>query len=495
MMEVIRRLPPGIIYMHNGGRFDIFFMLDYISASKPMLIIKNRITQAFIECDGGHHKLRDSYKILPFPLAEYDKDEIDYTWFERDVRNKHKSQIVKYLKKDCSGLWTLCVRFLERFGNKITIGAAARKELKSFHEIGESFNEDADFIVRGIKYEPDERGEKTKIVRREYSYFFGARVERYKVGVFKGNIKVFDVNSMYPHVMRSFEHPIGWPVVGTQITDNTFFISARGHNRGAFPTRTKAGIKFDVPYGVFSVSIHEWIAAQEMGLFDCDEILETLDFAEHTNFAAFVDHYYKSRKIAKEDGDKISALFFKFLLNNSYGRFAINPANYTDNKITGDDTDLRLAGWKPEVIMMDLGKTIWSKPSDNTTFSNVATGASITGAARSVLMRAIPNAVNPLYVDTDCIICEDLQNVPIHGSELGAWDCEKVGNKIAIAGRKMYAIWQGSKCIKMACKGVELSPSEIARVARGKMVEYMRDAPTFALDGSARFLTREVRAI
>src|SRR5262249_6368885 len=103
-------------------------------------------------------------------------------------------------------------------------------------------------------------------------------------------------------------------------------------------------------------------------------------------FDQFVTHFYVARKAAIESGDKILSLFYKFILNSTYGKFAQNPENFCEYCVTP---------WapmpKPWVMhSIVVGKyIIWAKPVEHMRYYNIATAASITGAARSVLMRAI----------------------------------------------------------------------------------------------------------
>jgi hypothetical protein len=405
------------------------------------------------------------------------KDEIDYRKLEADVREQNKDEILKYLKSDCVYLWELCTEYIEQFGPAITIGTTAMRELKERHDVGEPLTADVDAGLRS-------------------NYFVGGRVERFKTGVHSGKWKVYDVNSMYPYVMSAFFHPIGAPSGRSRVVNaDTYFVTASGFARGCFPSRDKNGVRFNHAFGTYSVTIHEWNAAMELGLFDCVEIHECVDFESSRMFYDYIMHFYNSRKAAKESGDKIRDIFYKFLLNNSYGKFAVNPENFKQYRITEDTCNLRLLGFEPEQIMEQFGLILWSKPTDEFKYANVATGASITGAARSVLMRGLSQAVNPMYCDTDCIICEDLPGVVIDKSVLGAWDVEKTGDSLAIAGRKMYALWDGPTCVKYACKGVKITPEQITRAAMGEVITYERESPTYRLDGTVDWITRRVRTV
>lgn len=507
MYEFLRYREPGIIYAHNGGRFDIYYFLKWI-AGNTATIISSRIIKALMPCAGGHHEFRDSFAIMPFALkkakGKVQKKEIDIAKLERSCRNKHRTEIVEYLKFDCMTLWDLVTDFLSRFGDNLTIGSTAMKQILKLHTFGK-LNAEKDAELRA-------------------DFFYGGRVQCFQKGVLRGNWKVFDVNSMYPHAMKSYLHPTGRPShISSKIRKDTCFLTVTGENRGAFPQRTKSGgITFDVKYGTFHVSIHEWNVAKKYGLFVCDRVERCINFDERGNFQTFVDTFYNKRKEARSILDENGAMFYKFILNSGYGKFAQNPDNYEDWMITQRGAGIPGGDWRPKNILRGSKSTddeyvIWSKKAPNTNRFNVATGASITGAARSVLMEALATAINPIYCDTDSIICEDLPNVAVDGSELGAWKLEAEAQVAAIAGKKLYALLDGDpiRCarrkaeaqanntkleyvgaaqkVKQANKGVSVTPAEIVRIAQGETVHTFRDAPSFRLNGTHAFISRKVR--
>lgn len=468
-VEYIKRQPPGIIYAHNGGRFDFFYYIEHMAGD--MRIINSRIVEASLY----QHIVRDSFAIMPFPLKAYKKDDIDYTWLERGVRRQHRKEIIEYLYGDCFYLWELCIAFREMFGDRLTIGSTSMAELKKIH-----------------KFQPMSNFYDEKIRQK---FFYGGRVQCFKKGVINQNIKIYDVNSMYPFVMRDYDHPLGLPSSSSKyVTDKTCFVIAEGKNYGAFPTKVKNGISFERTNGIFSVSIHEWNVALELDLFRPTRIINCVNFDRRGKFDTFVNHFYEARRKAKIDKDETKILFYKFVLNSAYGKFAQNPKNYFDFTMLSADNPNVGADWTPSFIN---GKyIIWKRPAEASLFSrhNVATASSITGAARSILLRAIATSKNPLYCDTDSLICEDIgPETKIDDTELGAWKFEKAGTWAAIAGKKMYAIYSGAECVKMATKGVKLKPDEITRVARGEKIVAQNIAPTFKWDGSHSFIHREVK--
>lgn len=496
MLEQFYQAEPGIIYFHNGGKFDFYFFLSKL-IGQPLMIVNGRILKAKIKCKKGYHEIRDSLGIFPFALKNYKKDEIDYSKFESDVREQHKTEILEYLKDDCIYLHELCSEFVNMFGPMLTIGGTSMKELKKLHSF-ECMGSITDADIRQL-------------------YYYGGRVQCFKTGVIDGTWKVYDVNSMYPFVMRDFLHPVGLPEADTKkIRSSTCFISAEGINYGAFPQRTKDGLRFDIDKGIFNVTIHEWETALNHGLFKPQRILRCVNFRDRATFETFVTSFYDLRKQAKNSGNDIHSLFFKYILNSAYGKFAQNPEGYFDYEITSG-RESKDEPWIPHIVFDSIGESetgyiIWKKPSAIFSRYNVATAASITGAARSVLLDAIAKSESPIYCDTDSIICKSL-DVASDSTTLGAWKLEAEAYKACIAGKKLYALFsykcpacnsENKKgncqhtfhkdgCCKQANKGVRISASDIEEICNGAEVRWENSAPSLKMNGNHKFIHRNIR--
>lgn len=454
---------PLLIMVHNGGKFDFFFLLEFLS--EDLKIVNGRILQAWI----GEHEFRDSFAIVPVSLAKANKKtEIDYRKLHKDVREEHKQEIRMYQKDDCLDLYELCAAFFDEFGDRLTIGSTALKELQKFHEF------DKGNKIYDDKFRP---------------WYFGGRNQCFKSGVISGSYKIYDVNSMYPYVMREFKHPVSVAYeFNRHITKKTTFALIEATNYGALPIRTKTGIDFTCERGTFYASIHEIEAGEETGTLKIHKIKHTVEHAKTSTFKDFVDHFYEKRLVAKEKGDKIHDNFYKLVLNSAYGKFAQNPEHFKTFKITRD--------WIPQgewdIHEQNGAYTIWSRPSTAKTYYNVATAASITAAARAVLLRGLAKAVDPVYCDTDSIICRSLE-CDVDAARLGAWKLEGQGDSMAIAGKKLYAVFDDLACIKQACKGAKLTPEQIKAIADGSQVTFHNPVPKFKLDGGAIFVKRRIK--
>jgi hypothetical protein len=507
MKQTLDVLPPGIVYAHNGGKFDMFFCIDWFAEQTQMMIIGSRLVRGYITgriASEKRHEFRDSYSIIPIALKQYEKEEIDYRIFDRAFRNKpkNKATILAYLKSDCINLYNMVNDFWNRFGDNLTIGSTAMKELKKLHKF-EELEQTHDKWIRPL-------------------FYYGGRVQCFESGIIKpsagSRIIAYDINQCYPNVMRNMLHPVSQPntFVGNEITKQTYFVTVYGRNNGAFPIRTKDdGLCFTKERGVFSVTIHEYNAAIETGMFECEDVIECINFERAIKFDKFVDKYHALRKQAQLNGDKGGKQFYKTIGNSAYGKFSQNPDNYynymfasieDDMHTYNDDGSIAEDSYFADTIMFDAGMTLWKKRTYMSKRFNVATGASITGGARSLLIRALATCKRPLYCDTDSIICEQLNDVPIHDVNIGCWKVEHYAHTLAIGGRKMYALFgdvcptcNGTKkrmndeckdvkkrntmfhsfcCIKLACKGAMLDPDQIIQVANGETVTWNATAPT-----------------
>lgn len=475
-----------IIYAHNGGKFDFFFFLKYLDKDQAPLIMGGRL----VKIKFAGQEFRDSFAIIPQALSAYKKDEIDYDKFTTANRDLHRPEILRYLRSDCGYTRELIVSFHEMFGDKLTIASASLPMLNSFTGFerigGDGFDE------------------------RFRRYYYGGRNQCFETGVLypksAPHFMLIDRNSMYPAEMRDSLHPISnRPLLQTSINKDTDFACIDAINRGALPMRKEDGsLDFTVERGTFFATIHEINAGIETGTLDIIRVRHAWAFDRKTSFAEFVNKFYELRKEAQAKGDLVRNILYKFCLNSGYGKFALNPRKFKQWSMTIGEVPTPQAtadcpeGWSLHSQCGDL--FIWSRPNPRKGgFYNVATAASITGAARANLLRNLALAKRPLYCDTDSIICEGFRG-DTNETELGGWKLEAIGDRCAIAGKKLYTLFNSAelketgKAIKLASKGVRLTPQEIISVCNGHEVVYANPVPNFKLDGSAEFTDRRIRA-
>lgn len=485
-----------ICYAHNGGKFDWHMVLPELDPYGDIMIINGRIAKAFI----GMAELRDSYNILPVPLAAYKKDSIDYAIFEESERNKpgNKKKIREYLRSDCLYLYELITEFVSRYGLQITQASAA---LKQWQKISRT-------------KPPQSTAEFYELFS---PYYYGGRVECFESGIIEEDFSVYDINSAYPEAMQH-QHPYsGEYVTADGYTKGADFYRVRCVSNGAFPYRGEgnpgefAGLRFprDKLAREYTVTGWEFQAATDTKTIREVDVLESTTFIDKVDFREYIEHFYQMRLLAKANKNDAESLFAKLLMNSLYGKFAANPDNYRNYMIVPVDViaGLGALGW---TFAGELGPwALAEAPLEDSQkrYYNVATGASITGFVRAKLWRAIATSGGVMYSDTDSIAVRKKGAGVELGEKLGQWKFEGTFDKAGIGGKKLYifrdangkkkypcAYKPGTLCeFKHASKGARLSHADLWEVAKGNLVLFQNPVPTFSVTKQPVFTDRRIR--
>ena len=318
--------------------------------------------------------------------------------------------------------------------------------------------------------------ENAEVIDLERQAYMGGRTEAFYLGNVKADkIFCYDVNSMYPSIMRNNDFPfqlidyIKYPylyqlpflvdkfAVVAEIcvdTDESCY-AVRYENKLIFPVGifkcfvTTEGLKYAIDHGhlkqCYQVSVY-----RKMNLFK-----------------EYVDYFYKLKVDAKKSGDKPTEKMVKIFLNSLYGKFGQKKREQiidTDNTGTEyfriDNLDIDTGKWSTETHM--FGSILREGDEINGDNSLVAIAAHITECARFKLHRAIKQLPNQsvLYVDTDSLYLANVKGVDrlknIDQHELGAWGLEKTVGKMTIYGCKDYVADDDVKI-----KGVPKTAKEI----------------------------------
>jgi len=505
---------PHIIYFHNGGRFDVLFLSKYINPER-ITMIDGRV----VSCRIGIHEIRDSMAIFPMALkSAIGKDAFDYSKLEKENRDKYRDEILGYLKSDCEYLLSLMLTFVaqttterSRTIPRTAAGAAYKQLLKTCPQ------------PLNISPKNPEQAEKWLQEQRDHDAYFrqyykGGRVQPFEFGVLEGAFTLYDVNSMYPAVMKNYPYPRGrkYTVLnGGRLNSDGWVAGFKGqmyfiHFKGEcseIPWKDEVTKKtyYSKHEGEFFLCSHELRAAMILGKVRIDEVLEIRIPAVVQSFGAHVDKFYSLRK-TEGVNDKALDTYFKLCLNAPYGRFAYDWRNYSEQIFDNCDGSLDYAalkkgGWRESETYCDEDGLLECRilEHDNTreSYLDVAIGAAITSAARAELMMAIASAKRPIYCDTDSLLCEGLGEGVKTGKALGEWKLELECDRAAISGRKLYALFKGEAMIKDASKGVRLTPKQHLHIAAnpGEFATYEREAPTMRLGKKPVFITRRVRRV
>lgn len=480
-LRELRKLPRCVLYAHNGGKFDFFYLVEY--ANKGKCLVRNG---RIFEMQFGKVTLRDSWPLMPFALEEYRKTKINYAIFERNKRDQtqNKLRIQNYLYDDCKNLYDLIKGFREILGPKDTIGSAAFYQMKKL----------------GIKIHAQKEPHDTQF----RDFYFGGHVEAFQRGIFHGNFQYVDINSAYSFAMlhdhahgADYKHATKLPENGNL---GKSFVSFRGVSKGCIPLRADDGtLCFPHARTTFNATGWEIIAGLETGTIEIDKVLDVWTPKHTINFSEFVETFYSLKTKAKREGDKIAYLAHKYLLNSGYGKFAQNPHKFKEYILHkfGEYPEGNEWEWETDYGAISL----FSRANyEGVGFFDVATGASITGFNRAHFWKGARKAQNLLYGDTDALLCTKAR-VSI-GNKIGEWkreecpECHKTTRIVeaVIAGKKLYGIKYACGHTKIASKGARLTYAEIKSICEGKTVTWENDAPTFSATLGAQFVKRKIKA-
>lgn len=508
-----------IIYFHNGGKFDVHFLFEYIDEQSDVMVVNGRIAKIKI----GKAELRDSFMLLPVPLSAYKKDDFDYNKMEKENRKANMPEIHTYLSNDCIYLYEILAKNFALYGQKISLASSAFDFWHKKHST--------------LKYKPKSPAGFFKTYQ---PYYFGGRVECFKKGIVEEKFNVYDIRSAYPRAMLE-EHPYGTEYkVSTKLPDTGIeicLVKFRGRSFGCLPHRDK-GLKFshdEVDRNYFATG-WELKAGLEAGTIKIRTIERVTKFTQTINFKDYVGFFYEEKE-KHRTVKGAEYLLAKLYLNSLYGKFGQNSEDHRNYELIEPQyiqSQLETCcentcknyndycgiiehrNWTYENLLGKLALVSCPIREEKRHYYNVVTAASITGFVRAYLYEQLRRAENLLYCDTDSIACTGFQGKI--GNEIGDWEDEGSFIRAAIGGKKLYAFEKSdedkNKSIskrekelerkltkqerydagfKISSKGVRLSAGEILDIASGEEIEYKNIAPTFSIGNEPKFVKRKVK--
>jgi len=509
----IRKYKGYKIYLHNFSKFDAIFLIKYlISIGKCYPIIhKGKIISftfspnwkkdfgnitfldSFLLLPSSLRKLCDSFNteiiksIFPFKLNDINYKGIvpninlfegitlnDYNNYKEQFKDKiwnFRGESIKYCELDCKSLYQILSKFnkliFERFFLKIT-------DFTTLPSL--AFN-----IFRSMYYKNEVihqlSGDIDKNIRLGYT---GGSTDMFIPSLPIGNkLYVYDVNSLYPFVMKEFAYPIGSPTYfeGNILVTNPeafgfFYCKITTPNNLLHPIlqihhKTEGGIRTVSPLGSFS----GWFFSEE--LYNAVkygykfELLRGYLFEKEYIFKDYVEDIYNLRlNYPKTDPMNYTA---KILLNSLYGRFGMNDSfnslEFVNQKELKEieSSDLNIldileiptntkAGNKYLITFNNPDDQIITKMDGNreTHNINIAIASAVTAYARIHMSQFKNNPLLPnlYYTDTDSAHFDGpLPSYMIDPTRLGALKLEGVYKKALFLAPKVYALENDSETI------------------------------------------------
>lgn len=330
------------IYFHNFSRFDGLIILRYyIDRGKDYKIktlFRNHRLYELKVYKGSKllFRFRDSLTLLPSSLESLgktlcpelgSKGSIPHDDLNVSNLTDFSEDVISYLRQDILLLGGVMLKAQEinwnKYGidisNVMTLSALSLKIFRkhylnedNFHIHIPSKNEDT-FIRQG---------------------FYGGHVDVYKPS--GENLYYYDVNSLYPFVMKEFPMPCGVPTWKNKLEceelDSLFgfieaYVECPPHiSRPFLPYRNKKDDTLLFPSGKFVGVFYseELKFARDLG-YTIMPLRGYLFDKKPSPFAGFVSEIYESRLESKRKGDEALSFVYKILMNSLYGRFGINP--------------------------------------------------------------------------------------------------------------------------------------------------------------------------
>lgn len=431
-------------YAHFGGKFDFMFALQEAVLRRSDIQIDGMIPRGSgLLCMTLHFfdqttrrkisscKLYDSSAMLPFGLAmltqSFGVENKKGEWDHSKTTGVTK-ELVEYNEDDCRGLYQVIERYrqwplIQKAGVSSTMAGQAVKVFRTF-------------MTQTIYSLPDDVD---VFVRKSY---FGGRTEIFKplfIGDEKNLLHCYDVNSLYPFIMRECEFPVKFdrwttdympqrigfyeaiaevpknmkipplPVVA-EVDGTPKLIFPTGRFRGFFST---AEMNYAMSLGVK----FPWIGNGAL-FVNGGKI-----------FKGYIETLYEMRLEAQKRGDGVTDVLTKLLMNSTYGRFGLNRERENlvfDEGQAGVFFHCEMKG--KDKNGQEIYVRLMREPTVlEQSFSNVAVANWVTSNARIHMHKLYMEAPETMYyTDTDSIFTTKEFS---SGSGLGAlkheYSCEQ----------------------------------------------------------------------
>jgi DNA polymerase elongation subunit (family B) len=435
------------IYAHNGGKFDYKFLLENIDKFDNMKISHfiniNGCIIFTLTIKGKRFYFRDSMLHIKKSLKKACKSfDVKHAKKEFNIKQWLKDdcpitdELVEYLKYDCISLYELLQKYFNIVGKpKLTIASTAFNILMNTRYKGIELSK----LLKNFLTINEE-----KFIRDSYK---GGRTEVFK-RISDNALFHYDVNSLYPTVMKLREYPYGRhkKVLGH---DNSIKLINSGR-LGIIKCAIKSPDVMKYPYlakrhndkllfplGVWIDTITSIEFEKAIGLGYEIEIIEGIFYAKKGHlFNEYVDKFYqiKSNSVgAKKETAKL-------MLNSAYGKFGQRrdrDTYYTYDEIMEQGIDVN----DLEKINDDYYKTKTISYQNRKINPTIATF--VTAYARDYLYQGMEYIFNNggtiYYCDTDSIFSDiELPDNMIDEKELGKWDLEDKPEKALFISPKQY---------------------------------------------------------
>jgi DNA polymerase type B, organellar and viral len=474
------------VYVHNLSNFDGIFLMKYLVNltydNVPILIKPTLKNSKMINIDlkFGKFKIsfRDSLLILLGSLKNLSIAfgvESKGTFNYKSVDNLNvtelneyalRNELIIYASLDCKILYEILIKFNELIFNRWNLNINNYPTLPSL-AMGlfrsKFLNKDQVCVIKGKSFND---------IKESYT---GGSVDMIVAHGY--NIYHYDVNSLYPYVMKNNNMPINnmkffegdINILKSDKVFGFFFVeieTPRNLNIPILQIHNKNGTIS--PLGKFT----GWFFSEELynasDLFGYKfKILKGYTFDKANIFNSYVNELYALRLTY----DKANPMNYiaKILMNSLYGRFGLNPllpeTNIIDKEMLedfvdqGEISELIELGDKYLISFLSNNKvdSFLNGSSIEDVKSNIAIASAITSYSRIHLAEikkyCFDNNIKLFYFDTDSVFVD--RPLPEHliGKSIGQWKLEATIKEAVFIAPKVYGYIdiEGNEIVK--CKG------------------------------------------
>lgn len=329
------------VYFHNLSRFDGIIILRYYTVMgepyKLKTLMRNhRLYELKVYKNGKLLlRFRDSCILLPGSLKSLgetlcpelgSKGSIKHSELSVSNLMVHREDVIRYLRQDILLLGGVMLKAQKIYWDlyRVDIEDVMTLSSLSLKIFRKKYFDDSEFQIHLPTRNQD------TFVRRSY---YGGHADVFKP--YGENLYYYDVNSLYPFIMKEYPMPCGQPVWKNNLEsvelDSLFgFIEAcvvcpPNIVRPFLPYKDKAGTLL-FPTGKF-VGVYyseELKFARSIG-YNIIPLRGYLYEKKESPFKGFVSELYERRQEAKKAGNEAMSYVYKILMNSLYGRFGINP--------------------------------------------------------------------------------------------------------------------------------------------------------------------------
>jgi hypothetical protein len=429
------------VYAHCGCRFDYSLLLKYFLNYGDVSIAYSGSQGIYLRVKPPGKKeikLLDSYRLLPLSLAKLSKKFLGEEKAKLDLSGAMPweltaKQLSDYLQRDCVALWCSIARFWELIDaefSPLRANTLSALSLKIFR--------------RHYQRRPY-MGANGKLYEYELNSYFGGVCHLVSPGTY--NVRIFDVNSMYPYVMGAERYP--WSYVGRWTK------RFRGADGLYLVRYAHAGFPF-----IFDINERK-LAMEGVAIIDnltyeylCEignvTLIKGYEYSRCDYlFRDFVSENYRRRM----ESDPALSYIFKILLNSLYGKFGQKRERRTLSTMKPPaGCRFKVYPVKVNFSGIDRYREIFDITQKVVVQHSIPAIASLVTLHSRRYLHKLATAYPTIYVDTDSvhIDADKATHFPVTSDKLGGLKAEYTG-RATYRAKKIYQL-HDADIIK--CKGI-----------------------------------------